>query len=167
MAIHQNTVKPRGRHIARNRHRFRLAMALSTVVLLIGIAVPAWAANTVGTRLNLFGGDVPTAGEPFHVMHGFGNLILSDGFEQAPWDFVLFVDGVEAKDSGVLVERREDGGLNYGRVYNFPEGMTGEVTFEGHWYQSCRAADSECDPGAPPGSKYEILVLERTVDFGG
>lgn len=166
MAIHQNTVKPRGRHIGRHRRRFRLAIALSMAVLLIGVAAPAWAAKTVGTRLNLFGGDVPAAGEPFYVVHGFGNLVLSDGFEFAPWDFVLYVDGVPVKDSGVLVEKREDGGLSYGRVYNFPEGMTGEVTFEGHWYQACRAPDSECEPGAPPGSQYESLVLERTVDFG-
>lgn len=167
MAAHLTLTEPKGRHIADRRQWFRVMSAITAMVMLIGGAVPAWAARTVVSRLSLFGGDVPAAGEPFHITHGFGNLILSDGFEVAPWDFILYVDGVEVEDSGVNVERREDGGLNYGRVYNFPDGMTGEVTFEGHWYQSCRAPDSQCDPGAPPGSQYEILVLERTVDFGG
>ena len=165
MATHQYTVKPRGRHTA-DPHAGRLAVVLTMVVLLIGVAVPAFAAKTVGTRLSLFGGDAPAAGEPFYVSHGFGDGDLTNGFDFAPWDFVLYVDGVAVKGNGVLSAPFEDG-RGFFKVYNFPAGMTGVHTFEGHWYQACRAADSECDPGTPPGAMYESLVLRRTVDFGG
>jgi hypothetical protein len=143
----------------------RRIVALMAALLLIVVAVPALAAVTTGDRINLFFGDTSfPEGEPFYISHGFARVTDTS---ISPWDFVLEVDGVEVADRGVTVTFREDGSLQAARVYNFPDGMKGTHTFDGYWYQTCRTAPSECDPGARPGDVYQVLHLSIEVTFDG
>ena len=136
-------------------------------LLVASLALPAVAASAVGERLSLFGGPVPASGEPFHIAHGFRYFPGGEGDDfPGRWDFVLFVDGVEVADDGRSVTDNGDGTLSANSLYNFEDGMTGPVLFEGYWYQSCAASTSECDPGDPPGSLTLDLYLPRDVTFG-
>jgi hypothetical protein len=140
----------------------RSNMSHGIAMVFDALRVPA--ARTVGERISLFDGDTSfPAGEPFYISHGFAGFTGPDPFR---WDFILEVDGVPVPDSGVVIEQREDElKLGGGRVYNFPDGMTGTHTFDGYWYQSCKGSLAECEPGAPPGSLTEVFHLTIEVIF--
>ena len=142
----------------------RTVTLIATTATFLALAVPVLAGNAVGDRLSLFGGPVPSAGEPFHVSHGFGFTPGGDDFP-GNWDFILVVDGVAVADSGVIHTLGSSTPMDLRRLYNFPDGMSGTHHFEGFWYESCQSPAATCDPGDPPGSLTQTFYLERWVTF--
>jgi hypothetical protein len=112
----------------------RLTVASLTIVLLLTSAGGAVAASKerVGDRISLF---TPPATYPaataFHIWHGFVFEEADRGLGR--YAFVLDVDGVErAADffEVTLLDRRL---VSKVWVFNFPNGLTGVHTFDGHW----------------------------------
>jgi hypothetical protein len=112
----------------------RLTVASLTIVLLLTSAGGAGATSKVrvGDRISLF--TPPTtypAATAFHIWHGF--VFEESDRPLGRYAFVLDVDGVErAADffEVTLVDRRM---ISKVWVFNFPNGLTGVHTFDGHW----------------------------------
>lgn len=151
--------------------KLRISMVILVVLLLL--AAPTATADRpqpVGEQINVFIGTPDTfpADTPFHIMHGWA----SDPPEARPYglyDFVLEVDGIPWDEDFVL--RSFDPDLEYPLVqrwvHNFPNGMTGEVTFTGHWFAACRVAidlgyQGEC---RTPNEVVETFSNSLTVTF--
>jgi hypothetical protein len=161
----------------------RAFTALGAVVVACGLALglagtaPASPPEPVGAKINVFLGTPTTfvAGQPFHILHGWG-VGATDGPEQAGlWKFQLEMDGVEREADFVI--RSADPApktdfertvLNRFWVFEFPEGMSGRHTFTGHWLGPCRpAVEAGIHPGpcGKPNELVEIAVRSLTVDF--
>ena len=120
-----------------------LALAL---VLMSGWLLPASAHSPripVGDQLVLTGcffgpqdPDVPAAGEPFHVKHGW-LLDLGGSSRSLGWsDFRLLVDGVEQPSLLIVTMDESEDSLRVSRAFltNFPDGLpSGTYEFTGVW----------------------------------
>jgi len=132
--------------------------------------------ESVGGQLYMLGnggdwGDVPYAGVPFHVMHGFGNIPIHV-IRTHNIKFSLEVDGVfEVVDFGVaqnpgIIDGEKVISLGWG--YNFPEGLIGEHVLVGHWYQPCFYAVERgrySGPCPDPNEKIEVGSETITINF--
>ena len=137
------------------------------VFFVLALATPANAARelpTVGDRIILPYGDQSfTAGEPFHIMHGW---MVGPGELQAigVFDFSLEIDGAVVDGLRyVIPDRTEDPG-NVGRIFNFPEGMSGVHTFTGRWYMPCQYVYPEIDC-PEPNKQVEVMALSAIITF--
>lgn len=127
-------MKREGTRGARLPRWARLTVASFTIVLLLTSAGGAVATSKVrvGDRISLL---APPATYPaataFHIWHGFA---FDEGTKElGKYAFVLDVDGVQrAADffEITLLDRRL---ISKVWVFNFPNGLTGTHTFEGHW----------------------------------
>ena len=153
------------------------------LIAMVLIASPVAAARNapVGNPISVFEGWPETypANEAFHIKHGFWAetidgrtrfqyLIVEDlkGF-----DFQLQVDGLFRDEDFVLPV------IDYSQypfragalwVHNFPEGMTGEVTFTGKWIAPCiKAVINGWYFGACLTPETPVIALEKshTVEF--
>ncbi len=147
------------------------AIVILLLILMLAIAIPAAAKakETVGEKINVLTGapEAFTAGEPFHIAHGWGFSPPEDK-PHGKYEFWLDVDGVMVEPDFIS---RSGGGsplIIWLWVHNFPDGMTGTHTFTGHWLAPCKYADLEgAPPGACPTSKgqFEALTQSLTVTF--
>jgi hypothetical protein len=121
------------------------ALLLLAITLVVAPIAAAEEHERVGTRINLFAGNVQffPAGQPFHISHGWG-LSPHDGapaLALGKYGFSLAVDGQEWEDDYVektKVEHPDFGTLqSRATVFKFPDGMTGTHTFTGHWFGPC------------------------------
>jgi hypothetical protein len=110
-----------------------LTLAFST-----SVALADKPPKTVSEQLSLYNGPtVWRSGEPFHITHGFVSGYLLDepiGNAFALSKMTLEVNGIELEPDYVTSEwgALPEYGFKYFFKYftfNFPEGMTGEVTF--------------------------------------
>lgn len=110
------------------------------------------------------------AGEPFYIAHG-ASMLHGQGFNQrgiAPaighaLDFKLFVDGVEME-----ADRTYHWGPRVVRLFVFPDGLTGEITFRGEWFGFCTFDDIGIVEGCDrPSDSVLFLTNEVTVSFNG
>jgi hypothetical protein len=112
----------------------RLAVASFTIVLLLTSAGGALAVSKVrvGDRISLF--TPPTtypAATAFHIWHGF--VFEDSDRSRGRYAFVLDVDGVERAADFFEVTTVDRRLISKVWVFNFPNGLTGVHTFEGHW----------------------------------
>lgn len=125
--------------------RLSMLLLLAVLVLAVPTAV-ADRAQPIGDRISVLSGPSTfSAGEPFHIVHGW----LNDptwGVPLGRFDFQLEVDDVYWDEDFFITERVFD---EVGQVwkirrlwvYNFPDGLpAGEVKFMGHWLAPCEAA---------------------------
>ena len=124
--------------------KVRLSVLILVAVLVL--AVPTAVAKQrqlVGEPINLLTGEPDTfpEGEPFHIAHGW-ELDPTLGHAVGLFGFQLEVEGVPREEDFVLTEfnRGEEEPLCRRWVHNFPDGMTGEITFTGRWFAPCKAA---------------------------
>lgn len=127
-------------------------------ILLMAAPVSARGKERVGDRLNIFISGTQTfpAGAPFHIVHGW--LLAPAQGPPGKYVFKLEVDGVFREAD--FVEMEVDRSISpefLGRrfVFNFPQGMSGEHTFTGHWWVPCRSVSEDC-------TKPNQLVESRT-----
>jgi hypothetical protein len=146
-----------------------VAMVLSVSTVVFVTPVAADSKVTVGERLRIreewmtFSIDTP-----FHIVHGWN--MTSDDDAIGVYDFELEVDGVprkeDFKDFGA--ESGDPDTLYRNWVFNFPDGMTGEHTFTGHWFAPCQAAVDFSDYPGPcpqPNESVETYTATLTVLF--
>ena len=108
------------------------------------------------------------ANTPFHINHGW--MEIPPGGPTGQIFFELEVDGVILKPTYIeYTTNVGDDGPYFDRTwfYNFPEGMTGEHTFEGHWIAPCFIAlfygyVGECPT---PMADYDWVYREVVVSF--
>jgi len=123
-----------------------------------------------------------TAGEPFHVRHGWYGVLGGYDDETNPVDagvrhlpfsgFDLEMDGVYLEPDYILREVTFDPALNvncatYGclvkqAIFEFPEGLTGTHEFTGHWWIACKYYQEDCDD---PMEILEVQTRTITVIF--
>ena len=142
------------------------------VLVMLLLATPALAREKepTGDRINIYysGPQEYPANTPFYIAHGWIEVLpraISDLVR-----FELEVDDVIVKPT--YVEHStvvgEDGPLlNSTWVFNFPDGMTGQHTFEGHWTVPCVVAlylglVDEC---TKPLAATETRSIEVNVNF--
>lgn len=146
------------------------------VALLIAIPALAREQEPTGDRINLF--DPPAtypANTPFHIRHGFGwgyELPSPPADSPGQWRFELEVDGVYIQPTFTDFVTNVDpvtGTVSGGRTYyfNFPKGMTGRHTFEGHWIVPCSVAldDGSVSECANPAADFELIYTNDTIRF--
>ena len=112
----------------------RLIVASLTIVLLLTSAGGAVAASKVrvGDRISLL--DPPAtypAATAFHIWHGFA--VEDTDKSLGRYAFVLDVDGVRRAADFFEVTLLDRHLISKVWVFNFPNGLTGVHTFEGHW----------------------------------
>jgi hypothetical protein len=112
----------------------RLTFAALTVVLLLTSVGGAVAASKerVGDRVSLLAPpETYPSGTAFHIWHGF---VFQD-FDRAygRYQFTLDVDGIARPADFFEVTAFDRGTVSKVWVFNFPDGLTGTHTFEGHW----------------------------------
>jgi hypothetical protein len=112
----------------------QLTVASLTIVLLLTSAGGAVAVSKVrvGDRISLF--TPPTtypAATAFHIWHGF--VFEDSDKSRGRYEFVLDVDGVERAADFFEVTTVDRRLISKVWVFNFPNGLTGLHTFEGHW----------------------------------
>ena len=152
----------------------RKSIFVLAVVLLLVAAVPVAAGkgnDPVGEQISVFPGaegpDEYPAGDPFHIRHGWAAQDPSTDSSIGHFVFELEVDGEYVRHDHLLVTV-EDGLITRVFLFNFPDGMTGQHTFTGHWLMPCRyAVDNGLYAGecAKPNEEVEVLFSELTVDF--
>lgn len=150
----------------------RKSIFVLAVVLLLVAAVPVAAGkgnDPVGGQINVLAQtpDSYPAGDPFHIMHGWGSQDSATMHPVGHFVFELEVDGEYVRHDHLLVTV-EDGLITRVFLFNFPDGMTGQHTFTGHWLMPCRyAVDNGLYAGecAKPNEEVEVLFSELTVDF--
>lgn len=152
------------------------------VSLLVGMAVLFSATTalaekppkTVGERIFLVDGStVFSAGEAFHIMHGFQWIYwitepIGNGFALSK--MTLEVDGVEVDPDCIDIEWAalpEYGLKGFSKLYtfNFPDGMIGEHTFVRRYYFTCQSAlkAGELVICEHPTDLIEDLALMQTL----
>ena len=140
------------------------------VALLLATPLLAREKEPIGDRISVFGSGTQeyTAGEPFHITHVLIEVppLAVPGQVQ----FELELDGVIVRPT--YVERTtvvgEDGPLFYPQwFFNFPEGLAGQHTFEGHWIGPCFVAleFGFVDECANPMADYDWHYTEVVVNF--
>ena len=119
-----------------------------TPVIFTGVALADKHAP-VGEQIIVSGDPITfPAGEPFHIQHGFVwfyyiNEPVGNGFALSK--MTLEVNGVEVKPDYVTTDWGAyppdlpyKGGIKL-FTFNFPDGMTGEVTFVGRYFFTCQS----------------------------
>jgi hypothetical protein len=143
-----------------------------TVVLALVMTTPAAAARKVPTgpqiRVDPDGAVFHyPENTPFHIRHGWHSEItpgedVNVGY-LAKAGFSLEIDGSYVGET--YIDRVKESGEDPVKVelykfyfFNFPDGLTGEHTFTGHWYIQCKDWQDDCiDP------KEIIEVGTRTI----
>ena len=144
-----------------------------TIALVLIMAAPAAAANNVPTgpqiRVDPADGNPIYYPEntPFHIRHGWHASItpgedINVGY-LAKAGFSLEIDGAYVEETYIdRVKISEDPvyveGLYKFYFFNFPDGLTGEHTFTGHYYVQCEDWQEEC-----VNPKEIIEVGSRTI----
>lgn len=154
-------------------------MILSIIITLM-ITIPVMAAKLepVGEQINVRIG--PETGyypenAPFFIRHGWMSVLEPgkppDVAKFAKSRFALEIDGELVEEDYVDIVRvpgEEPGTANIFQYFFFifPEGMTGEHTFTGHWYIECKWME---DPPnmicKDPDAIIEALERSITVTF--
>jgi hypothetical protein len=112
----------------------RLIVASFTIVLLLTSAGGAVATSKVrvGDRISLLAPPATyQAATAFHIWHGF--VFEDSDRSRGRYAFVLDVDGVERAADFFEVTTVDRRLISKVWVFNFPNGLTGSHTFEGHW----------------------------------
>jgi hypothetical protein len=143
------------------------------ILLALLLATPALAREKepTGGQINIAytGSQTYPANTAFHIRHAWMELEPRYAVP-GQFNFELEVDGVIVKPTFVEFDTTmgEYGPyLNKSFTFNFPEGMTGTHTFEGHWILACYVAlyygyVSEC---ANPMADYDWHYSEVVVEF--
>ena len=143
-----------------NKKILRLSLLIALLSLVFVGVVSAKQGATTGTPFNVFVGTPTTfsAGEPFHFGHGWG---FDPPFDVplGTYGWVLEVDGVVVEEDFILRTADEIGPV-WRWIYNFPDGLSGDHTFDGYWTVQCRLVHGPlvCEK---PGE--QVVVIHRTV----
>jgi hypothetical protein len=147
-----------------NMKKTAVLLILAAILLITGPA-SAQGKERVGDRLGIYysGDQTFPAGAPFYIAHGW----VLDPTLGPPGKYVfqLEVDGVsrEADFIETSVDRSTAPEfLFWIFVFNFPEGMSGEHTFTGHWLVPCKSLSDSC---ANPVQLIETRTSRVTVTF--
>ncbi len=144
---------------------------LISLILALLIITPALANpnQPTGDRISIFesGAQEYPAGTEFYIQHGWAN---NTNYPPGKFSFSLEVDGVFLEEAYIerSVIKVEDGKLlNWGWVFNFPEGMTGTHTFRGHWFEPCQVAldGGLVDECTKKNVSVEVKTTEVVVTF--
>jgi hypothetical protein len=140
------------------------------LALLLATPVLAREKEPIGERIDIYssGTQEYPAGTPFYIMHGWGEVRPHAVPGQIM--FELELDGAMVKPTYVEQTTVVDeiGPAFYTDwVFNFPDGLTGQHTFEGHWNVPCFFAlwYGFVDECANPMADYDWGYSEVTVDF--
>jgi hypothetical protein len=151
----------------------KFALLICAIMLLMSVN-PVVAANQppqpVGDQINLLDGDQAyPADTAFFIAHYFS---LGTGVvpNLGRFDFKLEIDGQLVNEDFVhhVVMRGEDyNTIIIAWLFNFPDGMQGEHTFEGHWIVPCSVALQEglTTTCSNPGAPFQYLYAEANVTF--
>jgi hypothetical protein len=149
-----------------------LSILILSVLLATILATPALAKGPVGERISLWNDATMefAADAPFYIEHGWA--LEKQDLPRGVFDFILYVDGVPVAPAYSLTFLERDPWALYRfQGFNFPEGMTGEHTFEGSWIAPCRWAvkygdyEGECAlPNEPVESKHSTVTITFVVD---
>ena len=159
--------------------RFKLALAASGLAAALAVVggVSASATEPVGDRIGVLFGTPSTypAGQAFHIRHGWGIGGTAAPEQAGIYEFRLDVDGLPRVADGVF--RSTDPSprtvydapiLNRGWLFNFPEGLTGQHVFTGHWIAPCKVSIDELGYTGTcrtPADPVEVIRRSVTVDF--
>lgn len=156
------------RNLEASMKRFTLLICAVLALLLVSPAL-AGAHSPTGERLGLFfsGTQEFPANTAFFVRHGWAQ---EQGYPMGRFGFILEVDGIAVKETYVertIIEDSDGPIFDLLWVFNFPAGMSGVHSFEGHWIIPCQYAldlgeTSHC---ANPNAPYEYRATEVEVTF--
>ena len=149
-------------------------MTFLAVVVMLLLVTPAFAREhePTGDRINIHcgyepadctGADTFPANTPFYVSHGL--VWWSPRWVPGQSRFELEVDGVSVPPTYVEFTRipgEPEYFLDKIWYFNFPDGMTGTHTFEGHWIIPCGFVDPEC---TPPMADFDYIHSSFVVTF--
>jgi hypothetical protein len=147
---------------------------LLIVVVSLLLVTPALAKEQepTGERINIHCGYEPAdcsgtqdypANTAFYIGHGW--LYWTPRWVPGQARFELEVDGVIVQPTFVQFTRipgEPEYFLNRLYFFNFPDGMTGTHTFEGHWIIPCRFVDPSCQP---PMTDLDWVHSEYVITF--
>jgi hypothetical protein len=108
-------------------------------VLLLAFVVPAAAKNPkvpTGEKIGMVTGSIEyPANTPFHFSPGWMFDPPDDIPMFPPYSFTLEMDGVQVPESFILrsADPHREYPIQWGWVFNFPEGLSGVHTFTGWW----------------------------------
>ena len=150
----------------------KFALLICAIMLLLSVN-PVAAANQppqpVGDQINLLDGDQTyPADTAFFIAHYF---VLGTGVvpNLGRFDFKLEIDGQLVNEDFVhhAVMTGDVNTLIIAWLFNFPDGMQGEHTFEGHWIVPCAFALQEglTTACSNPGAPFQYMYAEAVVDF--
>ena len=146
---------------------------LFVLIVLLSISIPVLAEGRIPVgneiRVDPDGAVIYyPAGVPFHIKHGWMGIVGVSGFDgvqKLPFSgFDLEMDGSYLTRDFILREVVYDPEVDERRiiqrsVFEFPDGLSGEYDFTGHWYIACKFWPEEsCD------DPFEILEVQtRTI----
>jgi hypothetical protein len=151
----------------------KFALLICAIMLLMSVN-PVVAYNQsiqpVGERIDLSAGDQTyPANTAFFIADSF---YWETGFPFYPgsFDIQLFVDNHFVNEDSVhhIIMRGDDYNTQIvAWLYNFPDGMEGEHTFEAYFFIACAAAQQLglTDQCSNPTAPFEVLNLEAEVTF--
>jgi len=151
----------------------KFALLICAIMLLMSVN-PVTAANQppqpVGDQINLLDGDQTyPADTAFFIAHA---LIWDTSSPNHPGrlDFKLEVDNHFVNEDLVnhILMRGDDYNTQIiAWLFNFPDGMQGEHTFEGHWIVPCAMAleDGLTDECSNPAAPFEAMYAKAVVTF--
>ena len=137
-------------------------LTILVAILLITIPVAAGPKEPVGDPV---GWEVTTypVGLPFHIVHGwlFGAPPLETNV--GAYSFELEFDGEIIKPSFKIIGY-DPSTETYRKLYfyNFPDGMTGEHEFVGHYYATCSEEYDDCKN---PARGVEVYTHSQIITF--
>jgi len=147
-----------------------------TIVATLLMAAPVAAGREapMGEQINVYVGPEHvnySENTPFYIMHGWMSTVTPgvppDVAKFSTSGFALEIDGEYVEEDYMVLVRvpGEDPGTSvlYQRFYFlFPDGMTGEHTFTGHWTIACKYWQETCEN---PNEILEVLTRAVTATF--
>jgi len=103
-------------------------------------------------------------GEPFYIQHGWINAPVN--YPVGLFRFELEVDGQPVQEDFSVRSTDAETALptlNWTWVFNFPEGMTGDHTFTGHWIAPCQYWVDQGMLSGPCNDPNEMIARSNTA----
>jgi hypothetical protein len=154
-----------------------LVILMFIVTLMITVPVMAAKLEPVGEQIHIrIGPEIRyyPANTPFFIRHGWMSILdpkkPSDVAKFAKSRFELEIDGEPVEEDYVDIVRVAGDDPGTANIYQyfyfiFPEGLTGEHTFTGHWYIECKWMETPDMVCKDPNAIIEALTRSIEVTF--